>query len=122
MRERSAAGVRDQSGKAFSAAATASSTSRVSLSGDLRIWFARRRLDVVEILAADRLNELPVDEVLNLEWFSAHDREILGVVVAKSMLRGELKRRTPGRLTLSESGPVRRCCCLNVLLFKAHFG
>jgi hypothetical protein len=44
---------------------------------------------------------------LNLEWFSAHGREILGVVVAKSMPRGELKRRTPRRLTLSESGPAQ---------------
>ena len=73
----------------------------------MRVWFARCRLDVVEVLAADGLNELPVDEVLNLEWFSAHGREILGVVVAKSMPRGELKRRTPGRLTLSESGPAQ---------------
>ena len=76
MRERSAAGVRDQSANAFSAAATASSTSRLSLSGDLRIRLARRRLDVVEIFAADRLNELAVDEVSDLEWFSGHGRSL----------------------------------------------
>jgi hypothetical protein len=72
-----------------------------------RQGFAGRRLDVVKVLAADGLNELPVDEVSNLQWFSAHGREILGVVVAKSMPRGELKRRTPGRLTLSDSGSAQ---------------
>ena len=64
---------------------------------------------VVGVLAADGLKELPADEVSNLESFSAHSREILSVVVAKSMLRRELKRRIPntGGLTLSESGPAQ---------------
>ena len=34
--------------------------------GDLRIRFARRRLNIVEITAADWLNKLAVDEILNL--------------------------------------------------------
>ena len=40
--------------------------------GDLRVRLARRRLDVIEILAADRLDEFTVDEILNSGRFSAH--------------------------------------------------
>ena len=45
--------------------------------GDLRIRFAGRRFDVVEIFPADRLNKLAVDEVLNLESVQqARDRNL----------------------------------------------
>src|SRR5207248_3311128 len=36
---------------------------------NLRIRFARRRLDVVEIFSAKRRKELAVDEVADLKWF-----------------------------------------------------
>ena len=66
IRDRSAAGVRDQSGNAFSAAADRQLDIAAVAVRDLRIGLARRRLDVVEILAADRLNELAVDKVSDL--------------------------------------------------------
>ena len=67
-----AAGVRDQSGNAFSAAATASSTSRDIAIGNLRIGFACRRLDVVEIFARRRRHELATDEIRDLERLIVH--------------------------------------------------
>ena len=39
---------------------------------DLAVRFSRRGLDIVEIFSSNRLNELTVDEVGNLEWFGAH--------------------------------------------------
>jgi hypothetical protein len=41
---------------------------------DLRIRFASRRLDIVEVFSADWRYELTVDEILDLRWFGAHVR------------------------------------------------
>jgi hypothetical protein len=43
-------------------------------SRDLRIRFASRRLDIVEVFSADWLYELTVNEVLDLREFGAHVR------------------------------------------------
>ena len=66
MRDRSAAGVRDQLGERFLRRGDGQFDIATVAVRDLRIRLARRRLDVVEIFAADRLDELAVDEVLNL--------------------------------------------------------
>src|SRR5204863_7077218 len=39
---------------------------------DLGVWFAGRRLDVVEVVAGDGPNELAVDEVLDPLEFGLH--------------------------------------------------
>ena len=63
-RDRSTAGVRNQSENLLRYGDSKINVARVAVR-DLRIRFASRRLDVVEILAANRLDKLTVDKILD---------------------------------------------------------
>ncbi len=76
MRDRSAAGVARPLDERFLRGRHRKiDIARIAV-GDLRVRLSRRRFDVVEIFSADRLNELTIDEITDLEWFGAHCVEI----------------------------------------------
>src|SRR5439155_24575173 len=69
---------------------------------DLRIRLSCRRFNVVEIFAANRFNELAIDNIPDLEWLSAH-----GMRKSKHMLESS-RMRWHARLCAL---PDKDCCC-----------
>ena len=75
-RDRSTAGVRNQSENLLRYGDSKINVARVAVR-DLRIRFASCRFNIVEVSTGDRLDKSAVDEVLDLEYLSMHNREKL---------------------------------------------
>ena len=83
-RDRSTAGVRNQSENLLCYGDSKINVARVAVR-DLRIRFASRRLDVVEILAAYRFGKLPVDKIADSLKLCVHEiRKKLSFVAARA--------------------------------------
>lgn len=75
-RDRSTAGVRNQSENLLRYGDSKINVARVAVR-DLRIRLAGRRFNIVEVSSADRLDKFAVDEVLDFNLFRVHGSKIL---------------------------------------------
>src|SRR5437588_2521254 len=75
----------------------------------LRIRLSRRWLNVVQIFSTERPNKLAVDEILNLEWLSAHGMWKSKHMLESSRMRGHIRQharrvRSPEKIVVAEKG------------------
>ena len=72
IRERCSVGVRDQSPNCLVGRGHRQLHIAKIAVGHVRVGFARRRLDVFQVLPAGRANEIATDEIRNLERLIMH--------------------------------------------------
>src|SRR6266446_1977429 len=77
---------------------------------DLRIRLSRRRLNVVEIFSTERPNKLAVDEILNVEWLSAHGMRKSKHMLESSRMRGACGLSRTGISTRDARTRTGRLC------------